>query len=75
MVKNRIHASDAPVNIIKLNIVRVRGNIGQGLYEIVTTITEYTRFIQRSRVKVIEQPANVIYLPVGVERVDTISLI
>ena len=74
--KHILHTSDAPVNIIKVNTIRIRCNIVQGSYkngEDDHTLHSFYPTVEPG-FKIVEKPTNVIYLPVNVERVDTIVL-
>ena len=73
---NILHVSDAPVNIIKVNTVRIRCNVVQGAYK--NGLNEHTLHSFYPTVepgfKIVETPNNVIYLPVNVQRLDNITL-
>lgn len=73
---NKTHTSDATVNIIKVNSILIRCNIAHGSYK--NGKNEHTLHSFYPSVepgfKIIESPANVIYLPVNVSRLDNITL-
>lgn len=70
------HTSDAPVDIIKVNTIRIRCNIVQGSYkngENEHTLHSFYPTVEPG-FKIVETPANVIYLPVNVHRINNITL-
>lgn len=73
---NSFHISDTPVNILKLNSIRVECNITTGAYinnKKVHTIHEFYP-VADPGFKIIEIPTQVIYLPVCVKSIDKIQL-
>lgn len=74
---NEKHISDLPVKILKVNTIRVECYITAGAYingQQVHTIHEFFPSVPPSY-KIIEEPSQVIYLPVTVDRIDNIQLI
>lgn len=70
------HVSDQPVNIIKVNAICVECNIITGSYinnKQVHTLHEFSPGVAPGY-KIVEVPANVIYLPVNVKRLSSITL-
>lgn len=70
------HTSDAPVNIIKVNTIRIKCNIVQGSYrdgESEHTLHSFYPTVEPG-FKIVETPSNVIYLPVNVQHLDNIIL-
>lgn len=73
---NKLHTSETPVNIIKVNTIQIRCNIVQGSYkdgENHHILHSFYPTVEPG-FKIVETPANVIYLPVNVQRVDNITL-
>lgn len=74
--ENLLHISDLTVNIIKVNTVRVECNIVVGTY--INNLHSHTIHEFSPRVgpgyKIIEVPRNVIYLPVNVKQITSITL-
>lgn len=73
---NIVHVSDIPVNIIKVNTIRIECNIIDGSYinnTKVHTLHEFAPTVGPGY-KIVEVPKNVIYLPVKVKRITTITL-
>ena len=71
-----VHDSDLPVKILKVNSIRVECNITSGAYlngERSHTIHEFFPALPRGY-KIIEIPAQVIYLPIAVRRIDSVRL-
>lgn len=73
---NKTHLSDLPVDINKVNVIRVECNIITGSYFNNTPMHTIHEFSPEtgSGYKIIEVPKNVIYLPVNVKRISTITL-
>lgn len=72
----KLHISDTPVNIIKVNTIAIRCNIVQDSYldgENQHILHSFYPTVEPG-FKIVETPANVIYLPVNVQRVDNITL-
>lgn len=72
----KTHTSDTPVNIIKVNTLRIRCNIVQGSYkngENEHTLHSFYPIVEPG-FKIVETPSNVIYLPVNVQRLDNVTL-
>lgn len=70
------HSSDQPVNIIKVNAICVECNIITGSFinnKQVHTLHEFSPGVAPGY-KIVEVPANVIYLPVNVKRLSSITL-
>lgn len=77
LLVNALNTSDLPVKILKVNTIRVDGNITGGSYingESAHTIHEFFPSVPPSY-KIIGAPSPVIYLPVTVNRIDNIKLI
>lgn len=73
---NTLYESDHPVNILKINSLRVECNITAGAYlngEKVHTIHEFFPAVPPG-FKIIEIPAQVIYLPITVKTINTIQI-
>lgn len=73
---NKLHISETPVNIIKVNVIQIRCNIVQGSYKDGQNQHILHSFYPTVEpgFKIVETPAHVIYLPVNVQRVDNITL-
>jgi hypothetical protein len=73
---NVSHESDLPVDIIKVATIRIECNITTGAYmnnNLVHTLYEFApKELPGFAIK--EQPSHVIYLPVNVSRIQTITL-
>lgn len=70
------HKSDKRVNISKVNAIRIECNIITGSYvnnKSVHTIHEFAPSVQPGY-KIIEVPRNVIYLPVSVKQITSVTL-
>ncbi len=73
---NKWHESDKPVDIIKVNVIRIECNVVSGAYTNGTEshiIHEFYPSVAPG-FKIIETPRNVIYLPVNVERLSRITI-
>lgn len=73
---NTLYESDLPVNIIKVNAIRIECNIVAGSYinnRQAHTLHEFATTVGPGY-KIVEVPANVIYLPVTVKRISSITL-
>lgn len=74
--ENVLHISDLTVNIIKVNTIRVECNIVVGTY--INNVNSHTIHEFSPAVgpgyKIIEVPKNVIYLPVNVKQITSITL-
>lgn len=71
-----VHISDRPVNILKVNAIRIECNITGGAYinnRQVHTIHEFFPTTS-SGYKIVEVPRNVIYLPVTVKSIHTLQI-
>lgn len=71
-----LYASDLPVNINKVNAIRVECSIISGSYingRQVHTIHEFAPTVPPGY-KIVEVPSNVIYLPVNVRQIGSITL-
>lgn len=71
-----VNKSELPVSILKVNAIRVECNITTGAYingDLVHTVHEFFPSIPPGY-KIIEVPANVIYLPVAVQSIRDIQL-
>lgn len=74
--KNIIHVSELPADILKVNVIRIECNIINGSYlngEPSHTIHEFSPRVPPGY-KIIEVPQNVIYFPVTVKNIHSISL-
>lgn len=70
------HISDIPINILKVNSIRIECNITTGAFingKKVHTIHEFFPAVPPGY-KIIEVPSNIIYLPVSVNTIDHIQL-
>lgn len=73
---NITYTSDLAVNIIKVNAIRVECNIISGTYinnKAVHTLHEFSPEVGPGY-KIVEVPRNVIYLPVNVKRISSLTL-
>lgn len=73
---NKIHLSDQPINIIKVNAIRIECSIIDGAYingQKVCTIHEFFPSVPPG-FKIIELPKKVIYLPVRTKIISHIQL-
>lgn len=73
---NVLHESDKPINILKVNAVRIECNITAGAYinnKPVHTIHEFFPTVSPGY-KIVEVPKNVIYLPVTVKSIHVLSI-
>ena len=76
LTPNVLHTSDLPVNIIKVNVIRIECNIISGSYingVQVHTLHEFSPTVGPGY-KIIEVPANVIYLPLNSRRISTLTV-
>lgn len=74
--KNTVHVSELPADILKVNVIRVECSIINGSYlngKPSHTIHEFSPRVPPGY-KIIEVPQNVIYFPVTVKNIHTISL-
>lgn len=70
------HESDTPVNILKVNSIRIECNIITNAFinnERVHTIHEFFPNVAPGY-KIIELPNSIIYLPVTIPSIDTITI-
>lgn len=73
---NVVHESDIPVNIFRVNALRLECNITTGAYinnMLAHTIHEFYPDVPPGY-KIIEVPRNVIYLPVAVKTIHTLTI-
>lgn len=73
---HKLHISETPVNIIKVNTIQIRCNIVKDSYkdgENQHILHSFYPTVEPG-FKIVETPVNVIYLPVNVQRVDNITL-
>lgn len=73
---NKKHVSPTPVNILKVNVIKVECNIVTGAYhndKRVHTIHEFSPSVPAG-FKIIEIPQNVIYMPINTRVIDNIEL-
>lgn len=73
---NVLHISDSNVRIIKVNTIRIECNIVTGSYinnAHAHTIHEFSTVVGPGY-KIVEVPRNVIYLPVNVKQISTLTL-
>lgn len=73
---NILHESDKPVNILKVNAIRIECNITTGAYannKLVHTIHEFFPIVSPGY-KIVEVPKNVIYLPVTVKTIHNLNI-
>lgn len=76
LTKNQVHVSPLPADILKINVIRVECNIVTGSFlnnKPSHTIHEFSPRVPPGY-KIIEVPQNVIYFPVTVKNIHTISL-
>ena len=76
LTEDVLHTSELPVDINKVNVIRVECNIISGSYINNTrshTIHEFSPETGAGY-KITEVPKNVIYLPVNVKRISTLTL-
>lgn len=76
LMPNIIHISDLPVNIMNVNIIRVECNIVSSSYinnQQSHTLHEFALNVGPGY-KIVEIPKNVIYLPVNVKEITSITL-
>lgn len=73
---NILHISNTPVNIVKVNTIRVECNIVHGAYINNTRVHTLHEFFPAVApgYKITEIPTNVIYLPLNVQRITTLTL-
>lgn len=73
---NVLHESDMLVNIIRVNVIRVECNITTGAYINNTSVHTIHEFYPTALTgyKIVEVPRNVIYLPVMVKRIHSLSI-
>lgn len=74
--ENKLHVSDKPVNILKVNAVRIECNITTGAYinnQQAHTIHEFFP-TSPPGYKIVEVPKNVIYLPVTVKSIHVLCI-
>lgn len=73
---NATHVSDLPVNIIQVNAIHIDCNIIHGSFingQRAHTIHEFSPNVAPGY-KIVEVPKNVIYLPVNVKRISSLTL-
>lgn len=73
---NQLHMSDLNINIIKVNAIRIECSIVTGAYinnSRAHTIHEFSTVVGPGY-KIVEVPRNVIYLPVNVKQVTSLTL-
>ena len=76
LVAGRIHKSTLPVNIVKVNSIHIECNIVSGSFlnhKSVHTIHEFSPSVPPGY-KINEVPRNVVYLPVNVRRITSLTL-
>lgn len=76
LAKNQVHISPLPADILKINVIRVECNIVTGSYlnnQPSHTIHEFSPRVPPGY-KIIEVPQNVIYFPVTVKNIHSLSL-
>lgn len=74
--KNTVHVSELPADILKVNVIRIECSIIKGSYlnsEPSHTIHEFSPRVPPGY-KIVEVPQNVIYFPITVKNVQSISL-
>lgn len=76
LTANTIHTSDLPVNINKVNAIRLECNIISGSYINNTKVHTLHEFAPRvgPGYKIIEVPQNVIYFPVNVKQLTSLTI-
>lgn len=74
--KNRKHVSDQPINIIKVNTIRVECNLVKGSYDNGKEGHVLHEFFPEVApgFKIVEVPSTIIYLPLNVRRVNNITV-
>ena len=73
---NKVHKSNLPLSIIKVNCLKIECNITTGAYindQKVHTIHEFFPVVPPGY-KIVEVPSHVIYLPVAVKTINQIQL-
>lgn len=73
---DELHISDMPVNIMKVNVIRVECNIVRGSYFNGAeghVIHEFYPLVE-SGFKIVEVPGTVVYLPVNTRKINTITV-
>lgn len=76
LIENTLHSSTQPVNIIKVNTIRVECNISRGSYENGKEshiLFEYAPSVPPGY-KIIAVPRNFIYLPLNVQRINNVTV-
>lgn len=76
LLANELHMSDLNINIIKVNAIRIECNIVAGAYinnVHAHTIHEFSTVVGPGY-KIVEVPRNVIYLPVNVKQITSLTL-
>lgn len=76
LAANKLHTSELPVNIIKVNTIRIECNIISGSFinnRQVHTLHEFSPNVGPGY-KIVEVPKNVIYLPVNVKRISSLTV-
>lgn len=73
---NKKHVSDLPINIIKVNTIRVECNLVKGSFDNGKESHVLHEFFPdvEPGYKIIEIPSTIIYLPLNVQRVSNISV-
>lgn len=73
---NEVHISDLPVNIIKVNVIRVESNIVRGTYfnGIESHVMHEFYPLVEVGFKIVEIPSTVVYLPVNTRKINTITV-
>lgn len=74
--KNKVHVSELPADILKVNVIRIECSIIHGSYlnnQPSHTIHEFSPRVPPGY-KIVEVPQNVIYFPVTVKNIQNISL-
>lgn len=73
---NHLHSSDLPVNINKVDVIRIESNITTGAYingKLVHTLHEFYPMVEPGY-KIVEVPKNIIYLPVNVKKLTSLTI-
>lgn len=73
---NKWYESDLPVDILKVNVIRVECNIARGSFDNGTEshiLHEFYPTVEPG-FKIVEKPNNVIYLPVNVKQLHNITI-